>query len=147
MSEASIPWTLARQAPLSMRFPGKNTGVGSHSLLQGILPTQGSNVGLLHYRQILYHLSHQGSKAGRCLPHQYSLLYSIPASHLSKFQNPAQVSSPQEKREQSHGERRDAPSETVISYNLKNAKFWFMFKFMELANWDFRIFLLQKSLC
>ena len=29
--------------------------------LQGIFPTQGSNPGLPHYRQILYHLSHQGS--------------------------------------------------------------------------------------
>ena len=38
----------------------KNTGVGSHSLLQGIFPTQGSNLGLLHCRQILYCLSHQG---------------------------------------------------------------------------------------
>ena len=27
----------------------------------GIFPTQGSNPGLLHHRQILYHLSHQGS--------------------------------------------------------------------------------------
>ena len=35
--------------------PGKNTGVGSHSLLQGIFPTQGLNLGLLHCRQILYH--------------------------------------------------------------------------------------------
>ena len=41
--------------------PGKNTGVGCHALLQGILPTQGSNWGLLHCRQILYCLSHQGS--------------------------------------------------------------------------------------
>ena len=43
--------------------PGKpkNTGVGSHSLLQGIFPTQGSSPGLLHCRQISYHLSHQGS--------------------------------------------------------------------------------------
>ena len=40
---------------------GKNTGVGCHSLLQGIFPTQGSNLGLLHCRQILYHLSYQGS--------------------------------------------------------------------------------------
>ena len=39
--------------------PGKNTGVVFHSLLQGIFPTQGSNPGLLHCRQILYHLSHQ----------------------------------------------------------------------------------------
>ena len=41
-------------------FPGKNTGVGSYALLQGIFPTQGPNLGLLHCRQILYHLSHQG---------------------------------------------------------------------------------------
>ena len=41
--------------------PGKNTGVGSLALLQGIFPTQGSNPGLPHCRQILYHLSHQGS--------------------------------------------------------------------------------------
>ena len=42
---------------------GKNTGVGSHSLLWGIFLTQGSTLGLLHYRQILYCLGHQGSKA------------------------------------------------------------------------------------
>ena len=41
--------------------PDKNTGVGSHSLLQRIFLTQGSNLGLLHCRQILYSLSHQGS--------------------------------------------------------------------------------------
>ena len=41
--------------------PGKNTGVGSPALLQGIFPTQGLNPGLLHCRWILYHLSHQGS--------------------------------------------------------------------------------------
>ena len=41
--------------------PGQNTGVGSLSLLQGILPTQGSNPGLLHCRWILYQLSHKGS--------------------------------------------------------------------------------------
>ena len=38
--------------------PGQNTGVGSLSLLQGIFPTQGSNPGLPHGRQILYQLSH-----------------------------------------------------------------------------------------
>ena len=41
--------------------PGKNTGVVCHSFPQGIFQTQGSNMGLLHCRQILYHLSHQGS--------------------------------------------------------------------------------------
>ena len=38
--------------------PVKNTGVRSHSLLQGIFLTQGLNPGLLYCRQVLYHLSH-----------------------------------------------------------------------------------------
>ena len=42
-------------------YSGKNTGVGCHALLQGIFPIQGSNSGLPHCRQILYHLSPQGS--------------------------------------------------------------------------------------
>ena len=37
--------------------PGQDTGVGS--LLQGIFPTQRSNPGSTHYRQILYQLSHK----------------------------------------------------------------------------------------
>ena len=41
--------------------PGKKNGVDCHALVQGIFPTQGSNPGLLRCRQILYHLSHQGS--------------------------------------------------------------------------------------
>ena len=41
--------------------PGQNTGVGSLSLLQGIIPTQGSNPGLPHCRQIIYQLSYQRS--------------------------------------------------------------------------------------
>jgi len=40
---------------------GQNTGMGSCSHLQGIFPTQGSKPGLLHCRQIIYHLRHQGS--------------------------------------------------------------------------------------
>ena len=42
-------------------FPGNNTGVGCHFLRKGTFLTQGSNPALLHCRQILYHLSHQGS--------------------------------------------------------------------------------------
>ena len=41
--------------------PSQNTGVDRLSLLQGIFPTQGSNLGLPHYRRILYQLSHQGN--------------------------------------------------------------------------------------
>ena len=43
----------------------QKNGVGSHSLFQGILPTQRLNLGLLHGRQILYHLSHQVSSVVR----------------------------------------------------------------------------------
>ena len=50
---------------------GQNAGVGSHFLLLGIFPTQGSNPGLLHCRWILYQLSHKGSPRrcyrGMCL--------------------------------------------------------------------------------
>ena len=43
-------------------FPGKNTRVGCHALLQGLFPIHGSNLGLLNYGWILYQLSHQGSR-------------------------------------------------------------------------------------
>ena len=52
-------WPHGRYSPWNS--PGQNTGVGSLFLLQGIFPTQGSNWGLSHCRQILYQLSHQGS--------------------------------------------------------------------------------------
>ena len=45
--------------------PGKNTGVGSHALLQGIFPTQGLKPGIPHCRQILNCLSHQRSPETR----------------------------------------------------------------------------------
>ena len=41
-----IPWTVARQAPLSMGF-SRHARVGSHALLQGIFPTRGSNPHLM----------------------------------------------------------------------------------------------------
>ena len=62
----ATPWTVALQAPLGRRnplwdSPGKNTGVGSLSLFQGIFPTQGLNWSFLHCRWILYQLSYQGN--------------------------------------------------------------------------------------
>ena len=47
--------------PCPWDSPGKNTGVGCHFLLQGIFPTQGSNLGVPHCWQMLCHLSHQES--------------------------------------------------------------------------------------
>ena len=61
------PWTVAHQTDSSVHgdSPGKNKGVGYHSLLQGIFPTQGLNPGLPHCRWILYHPSHQETYLGR----------------------------------------------------------------------------------
>ena len=67
------PWTVAHQAPLG--FPGKNTRVGCHCLLQGIFPTQGSPAlaGRFFTRedslplQILYHVA-PGSVVGPVSP-------------------------------------------------------------------------------
>ena len=47
MSNSATPWTVDCQAPLSMDFPGNNTEVGCHALLQEIFLTQGSNLCLL----------------------------------------------------------------------------------------------------
>ena len=70
-------WTIVRQAPLCpWNSPGKNTGVGCHSFLQGLLPTQGSNPGLLHCRQILYLLNHQCSCSSFCLKGTFSFFSS-----------------------------------------------------------------------
>ena len=54
--DCSPPCTFVHGDSLS-----KNAEVGCHALLQGILQIQGLNPGLLLCRQILYHLSYQGS--------------------------------------------------------------------------------------
>ena len=47
MSNSVTLWTGSHQASLSMGFSRQEYWPGSHSLLQGIFPTQGSNPGLL----------------------------------------------------------------------------------------------------
>ena len=67
--------------------PGKNTGMGTLSLLQGIFSTQGANPGLLHCRWILYQQSHQGSpKMLKWVAYPFS-------SRSSRPRNPTGVSS------------------------------------------------------
>ena len=63
-------WTVAHQAPLSMGSSRQKTGVGCHALLQGILPTRGSNPCLLY-------LLHQqvGSLPGK--PSKMHIPYSL----------------------------------------------------------------------
>ena len=55
------PWTVARQAPLSMGFSRQEYQSGLPFPSPGIFPAQGSNPVLLHRRQVLYQLSHQGN--------------------------------------------------------------------------------------
>ena len=59
MKVAQLCPTLYNSMVRPWNSPGKNTGVGCHSLLQGIFLTQRSNPSLLHCRQILYHLSYR----------------------------------------------------------------------------------------
>ena len=56
-----FPTLQADSLPAEPQGKPKNTGVGSLLLLQWIFPTQESNQGLLHCRQILYQLSYQES--------------------------------------------------------------------------------------
>ena len=106
------PWTVARQAPLSMEIP-KNTGVGCHFLCQEIFPTQGSNpVSCISCigRWVLYQLSQQGvtnftSRSTmlidesrqrpvrmRSLPSKPKLLQGSPSSGLRHLLNPSPLS-------------------------------------------------------
>ena len=78
------PWTVACHED----SPGQNTGVGNCSLPKGIFPTQGSNPGLLHCRQILYCLSHQG-RLGTVEPHAKSPHLPFALGALIKTSGPA----------------------------------------------------------
>ena len=67
LSRHLCPWNL----------PARNTGVGSHALLQGIFQTQGSNLCLLHCRQIL---DHWATKEAHSLP-QTMAFTELPSQH------------------------------------------------------------------
>ena len=82
--EPRSPSLQADSLPTEPQGKPKNTGVGSVSLLQRLFLTQESNRGLLHYRQILYQLSYQGSILGlkrrkpvlrlKCVKYKYLLV-------------------------------------------------------------------------
>ena len=69
-------------------FPGKNTGVGCHFLLQGIFLTQGSNPCLLHWQADSLPLSHLGSpeSARGLLKTQTDIVFTrrVSGPHLSR---------------------------------------------------------------
>ena len=58
----ATPWTVTHQTPPSMGFFQARVLEWVAIFSRGIFPTQGSNLGLPHGRQTLYHLSHQGSQ-------------------------------------------------------------------------------------
>ena len=67
---------------------GKNTGVSCLFLLQGIFPTQGSNLALLHCKQIFYCMSYREVPKTQiyvCLPHKTVVLTAVSA--LSPWRN------------------------------------------------------------
>ena len=69
------PWTAVHQAPLSMEFSRQEYWSQLPCPLSGNFPTQGSNPGFLHCRQILYHLSHQGSPMETKIWHKWTYLW------------------------------------------------------------------------
>ena len=71
----TAPWTVARQAPLSMEFSKQEYQSGLPFLLQGIFLTQGSNPRLrclLHWQACSLPLTHLGSPQGSISPQNYS---------------------------------------------------------------------------
>ena len=84
----ATPWPVACINLLPQwDFLGKSTGVDCHFLLQRIFPTQGSNPSLPHCRQMLYHLSYQGSPSGssRCREKINVNIYQVLLSHRLSF--------------------------------------------------------------
>ena len=91
VSLSATPWTAARQAPLSMGFPGKNTGVGCHFLLQGIFLTHGLNPNLLHWQVDslpLWHLGSPREEQKTPLVENHCLRWIVATFH---FSNPLQA--------------------------------------------------------
>ena len=90
----SLRLCLTRCNPFDCSPPGSSvhgilqarvTGVGCHSLLQGPFLTQGSNLGLLHCRQILYHLNHQGSPLAKAASPQMWLCFTVNSAFQGTF--------------------------------------------------------------
>ena len=101
-------------------FPGKNTGMGCHFLLQGIFPTQGSNPGLLRCRHTLHRLSHQGSplKARSTITRPASCMPAQTCLRLEQL-HPARA----DQERQSHPLLSDCPL-WVTSGNWAGATMW-----------------------
>ena len=87
MSDSAIPWTVVGQAPLSMEFSRQEYWSGWPFPSPRVFPTQGLNLGLLHCRQILYCLWHQGSPQTLAKSPEGSYLSLIKAIHEKSTMN------------------------------------------------------------
>ena len=78
----ATPWSVALQAPPSMEFSRQEYWSGLPFPSPGDLLTQGSNPGLLHCRQMRYHLSHQALFIYDIINKTFPIkLYYIPSIH------------------------------------------------------------------
>ena len=81
------PWTVAYQDPQSFGFSRQEYWSGLPFPSPGIFLTQGSNLGLPHCRQKLYHLSYQGSKGYHKQDWQRLAKYVYDVDFLVNFKN------------------------------------------------------------
>ena len=77
------PWTLATRLLCPWDFPGKNTGVGCHFLLQGIFPAQGLSMHLMRWQVDSLPLNQLGSPSWFLL-HVFKLLNTVTVSVQGK---------------------------------------------------------------
>ena len=108
-----ISQTVACQASLSMGLSGQEYQVGCYFFLQGIFPTQGSNSHLLHCRQNLYRLSHQGSPS-IYIPLAKQVTWLSPKSRREEFTFPRI----------SHGKNVDAGREEDLDPSIQTIKYY-----------------------
>ena len=92
----ALLWTVAHQTPLSVSFSRQNTGMGCHSLLQGIFPTQGLNpclLWLLHWQAGSLQLVPPGCVCVCVCVHHILFVHSCVNGHLGCFHVLAVVNS------------------------------------------------------
>ena len=94
------PWTVAHQAPLSMKFPRQEYWSGLPLFLQGIFLTQGSTLCLLHWQADSLPLSHQGLPFKLSMhlktispPGYYSIAFSLCIDEVETCPTPTPTSS------------------------------------------------------
>ena len=119
---------------------GQNTRVGSHSLPQGIFPTQGPNPGLSYFRQILYQLSHQGSL--NCIK-RHKKIYIIPKDELPRLEGvqfaiekePRTITNSPRKNEAARPKQKQC---SVVDVSRDESKIWCCKEQYCIGTWDIR---------